>query len=67
MMQGLNGCNPGIQPVKSTRGSLAIFTDVVMFLENVGTKNKKNWYLRKKKPPGSAFHFSRELAQLTVK
>lgn len=41
MMQGLNGCNPGIQPVKSTRGSLAIFTDVVMFLENVGTKNKK--------------------------
>ena len=37
MIQGLNLCNPGIQPVKSTRGSLAIYTDLAMFLENVET------------------------------
>lgn len=37
MIQGLNRCNPGIQPVKSTRGSLAIYTDLAMFLENVET------------------------------
>ena len=53
MIQGLNGCNLGTEPVKSTGGSLAIYTDLAMFLEKVGIF--KNWLLSKEKPPGSAF------------
>ena len=47
MIPCLNGYNPGIQPVKSTGGSLAIYTDLAMLLENDGIF--KNWGLRKKK------------------
>lgn len=36
MIPCLNGYNPGIQPVKSTGGSLAIYTDLAMLLENDG-------------------------------
>lgn len=54
VIQHLNSCKPGTQPVKSTGGSLAEHTDLATFLENC-----KKLRLEKKKmmTPESAFSF----------
>lgn len=57
VIQHLNGCKPGTQPVKSTGGPLAEHTDLAMFLKNCKKLRLKKKMMMIMTMPESTFSF----------